>query len=97
MVMTPAPMILQKYFTLKPVARWWRNTDDFFKIMGAIAAGVAITFLFVMFIVEQNGVANCQKHYGQAYSYDTNASGDNAAKKCVNKATGERKPVVVEK
>lgn len=90
-------MILQKYLTFKPVRNWWRNTDQFFKIMGGVALAVVLTFLLIMFIVEQNGVANCQKNYGKDYSYDTNASGDNAAKKCVNKTTGERKPVVVEK
>ena len=56
-----------------------------------------VIFFAVMWAVEANGDAGCVKHYGNDYSYDVHASGENTAKKCVNDKTGERKPVVVEK
>lgn len=94
MVVARPPFFIERFVSLKPIKRIW--ADDFSKMLIIIISIIMLVFLCLMTIIESNGIANCEKYHGKEYGYDIHAGGDNAAKKCVNKNTGERKAIVVE-
>ena len=91
MTVTRSPFILQRHIAGISLKNWWKRQDDFIKSMLIVFSICALFGVAILSVVQQNGVANCHDNYGKDYSYDM----DSEKPKCLNKATGERKPIVV--